>query len=138
MHYFTWSDDSQATSLFGVVTGIHACRCFRRCKARSVSAAMLCASGAEPVTKGSSFVFCCIHAVCCVALHLQADNCMKLAARGAAVLSQQAPAFRCYNDSGASSSSYSSQHLVQLIKQVRALIIAGTSIQAIQWQQCHG
>ncbi|WIA14570.1 hypothetical protein OEZ85_003087 [Tetradesmus obliquus] len=47
----------------------------------------------------------------------QADNCMKLAARGAAVLSQQAPAFRCYNDSGASSSSYSSQHLVQLIKQ---------------------
>lgn len=48
----------------------------------------------------------------------QADNCMKLAARGAAVLSQQAPAFRCYNDSGASSSSYSSQHLVQLIKQV--------------------
>jgi hypothetical protein len=49
---------------------------------------------------------------------LQAENCAKLAARGAAVLSQQAPAFRRHNDSGASSISYSSQHVTQLVAQV--------------------
>ncbi|KAF6256126.1 hypothetical protein COO60DRAFT_143999 [Scenedesmus sp. NREL 46B-D3] len=48
----------------------------------------------------------------------QAENCAKLAARGAAVMLQQAPAFRRYSESGVSSSSYTSQRVTQAIARV--------------------